>query len=280
VSEVQTEQGALTIAVLRDATLHIEAQRHLTDARNAAEAARAAQAALLASMNHEMRTPLNGVLGYAQLLARATNLTERQREQLRVIQSCGDHLLALVADALDMARHEAGKAELHLERTDLVQTARAVADIVNLRAKEAGLQFVLELDEQLPRAVLADDRRLRQVLLNLLANAIKFTERGCVTLKVLLQGLHDKTASVRFDVVDTGIGMSREQVDSVFHPFAQFGTAGKRALGTGLGMTISQQLVQLMGGNIEVSSTPGVGSTFSFELQLRVTSVAEVPVND
>lgn len=277
VSEVQVADGALTVAVLRDATLHREAERHLTEARNAAEAARAAQAALLASMNHEMRTPLNGVLGYAQLLALAPNLTECQRQQLGVIESSGQLLLALVNDALDLAKHEAGKAELQLGRVDLAEVARAVADLVRLKAEQAQLAFVCEMDERLPDGVLADGRRLRQVLLNLAGNAVKFTEHGRVSLKISLLDMADGRARVRFEVADSGIGMTTEQVLRIFRPFEQFGPERTRAVGTGLGMAISQQLVRLMGGEIEVQSAPGHGSIFSFELQLVALAAADPP---
>jgi len=276
VSEVRTAEGVLTIVVLRDATLHREAERHLREARNAAEAARAAQAALLSSMNHELRTPLNGVLGYAQLLALAPNLTEAQRQQLAVIESSGQHLLSLVNDALDLAKHEAGKAELEVISVDLARTARAVADIVGLRAEQSGLSFECEVDPRLPCSVRADDRRLRQVLLNLLANAVKFTDRGGhVRLVLSLQDTHDGMARVRFEVRDTGIGMTPEQVAAIFEPFSQFGSARTRAQGTGLGMAISQQLVRLMGGEIAVHSQPAGGSSFCFELELPVLPVED-----
>jgi PAS domain S-box-containing protein len=276
VSEVPTREGMLTTLVLRDATLRKKAEQHLIEARDAAEAARAAQAALLASMSHELRTPLNGILGYAQLLALSPTLAEAQRQQVQIIDSCGQHLLALINDVLDLAKHEAGKVELSRDLVALPRLAAQVRDILRPKAEEAGLQFNCEVSGDLPPQVVADERRLKQVLLNLGGNAVKFTERGGIVLRIaLLAHESGSLALLRFEVCDTGLGLTPRQVETLFRPFEQFGDLRRRSAGTGLGLAISQQIVKLMGSEIRVRSAPGVGTTFWFDL--RVPAVQTAP---
>jgi PAS domain S-box-containing protein len=275
VSDVPTSEGVLTTLVLRDATLRKKAEKHLIEARDAAEAARAAQAALLASMSHELRTPLNGILGYAQLLSLSPTLADAQRQQVGIIDSCGQHLLALINDVLDLAKHEAGKVELSRDVVALPRLAAQVHDILRVKAEEAGLQLDCEAGEQLPTQVLADERRLKQVLLNLGANAVKFTERGGVALRIALLALeHGGNALVRFEVADTGLGLTARQLETLFRPFEQFGDPRRRSAGTGLGLAISQQLVKLMGSEIRVRSAPGLGTTFWFDLRLPLADAS------
>jgi signal transduction histidine kinase/CheY-like chemotaxis protein len=264
--------------------------------RKAAEAAREAALAeavglarqrsnFLAQMSHELRTPLNAILGYAQLLRRDRHqLTERQAAGLATIHESGQHLLTLINDILDLARVEAGKMVLYPVAANLGAFLQVVADIVRLKAEEKGLVFNYELGDGLPTAVTIDETRLRQVLLNLLGNAVKFTDRGTVSLRVMPvpsdegQG-EQATARLRFEVADSGIGMSPQQLGRIFRPFEQVADPHRREGGTGLGLAISQQLVRLMGGNIAVVSEAGKGSTFSFELTVPVAtgSPAVVP---
>ena len=249
--------------------------------RKAAEAAREAALAeavglarqrsnFLAQMSHELRTPLNAIIGYAQLLKRERlPLNERQAAGLATIHESGQHLLTLINDILDLARVEAGKMVLHPAAVHLGAFLRVVVDIMRVKAEEKGLSFHYEPAADLPEAVTIDETRLRQVLLNLLGNAVKFTDRGSVSLRVLRAPSapgDDACVRLRFEVADSGIGMSAQQLARLFQPFEQVGDAQRHAAGTGLGLAISQQLVRLMGGTIQVASEPARGSTFSFEL--------------
>lgn len=264
--------GDLIVLVIRDATVRREAQRHLVAARDAAEAARATQSAFLAAMSHELRTPLNGVLGYAQLLELDASLTEHQRFGAATIRRCGEHLLALINDLLDLAKRDAGKLELCITDVVLRDCLRLTCDIIRVKAEEAGLQFRVELGADLPVRVQADEKRLRQVLLNLLSNAVKFTDHGEIVLIVSRQSaMSVPIDTIRFEVRDSGIGMTKEQLDTLFLPFVQSGDARRRTVGTGLGLAISRELVRLMGGDIQVRSAPGGGTQFWFELSLPVS---------
>jgi PAS domain S-box-containing protein len=247
--------------------------------RKAAEAAREAALAeaerlaqmrsdFLAQMSHELRTPLNGILGFAQILQDDQDLTERQARGLGIIEKSGQHLLALINDILDLARIDAGKLELTPAELDLPNFLQTVSDIIRVKADEKGLAYRCEGSE-LPPSVTADDMRLRQVLLNLMSNAVKFTDHGQVTLRVQRLGLGtDGRAKLRFEVEDTGVGMTPEQAARLFQPFEQVGDTRRRAEGAGLGLAISRQLVRLMGGEIRLDSQPGRGSRFWFDLEL------------
>ena len=268
----------------------VGAARNISE-RKAAEAAREAALAeavrlaqqrsmFLAQMSHELRTPLNAILGYAQILRRDTQqLTKRQATGLATIQESGQHLLNLINDILDLARVEAGKLELYPIEINLSLFLRVVADIIRIKAEEKSLLFTYRVSPDLPASVKVDDKRLRQVLLNLLGNAVKFTDRGEVTLRV--QGAAspnpekdgEAMTRLRFEVEDSGIGMNDEQLSRIFQSFEQVGEVQRREGGTGLGLAISQQLIRLMGGNIQVKSQLGKGSLFWFELDLPVATV-------
>jgi len=228
-------------------------------------------------MSHELRTPLNAIIGYAQLLRRERlPLNERQAAGLATIHESGQHLLTLINDILDLARVEAGKMNLQPAPVHLGAFLRVVVDIMRVKAEEKGLAFNYEPAAGLPDTVTIDETRLRQVLLNLLGNAVKFTDRGSVSLRVTAAPPDPQddaaTTRLRFDVADSGIGMSAHQIGHLFQPFEQVADAPRRAGGTGLGLAISQQLVRLMGGTIEVASEPGKGSTFSFALPVRAAA--------
>jgi signal transduction histidine kinase/ActR/RegA family two-component response regulator len=239
--------------------------------RDEASQASRAKSDFLASMSHELRTPLNAVLGYAQLLQwNPSALTQQQRTGLKTIEQAGQHLLGLIDEILDLSRIEAGRLELHLTPVELAPFLQGIANIVRVRVEQKGVSFVHETTG-LPDAVLADERRLRQVLLNLLSNAAKFTDTGSVTLEVRARAAGDPAwARLSFAVRDTGIGISESDLRTLFQPFQQVGDEQRRRGGTGLGLVISQQLVSHMGGELQVSSVPGEGSVFSFELQLAV----------
>jgi PAS domain S-box-containing protein len=244
-----------------------EAER---EARQAAETANRAKNTFLANMSHELRTPLNGILGYAQILRRDTTLDVRQIDGLNVIQQSGKQLLTLINDILDFAKIEAGKLDLNLTDIALNKFVHTVAEIVGVRAAQKGLDFICDIAPDLPSGIRADENRLRQVLLNLLTNAIKFTDRGRVSLRVRFA----PPARLRFEVQDTGIGVSADHLDTIFEPFEQVSDPQRRLGGAGLGLAISRQFVRRMGGDIYVTSQVNAGSTFWFELNVEVIEIA------
>jgi signal transduction histidine kinase/DNA-binding NarL/FixJ family response regulator len=272
-----------TFAELQRSRDHIEERKAVEAARETAllEAERLARmrSEFLAQMSHELRTPLNGILGFAQLLLGDQQLSASQARGLAIIQQSGQHLLALINDILDLARIDAGKLELNITTIPLPSLLATVADIIRVKADEKKLHFNYQL-VPLPPAVRGDDLRLRQVLLNLLSNAVKFTDHGHVSLAVATLGNGDKptprgNTRLRFEVRDTGIGMSPSQLSRLFQPFEQMAESRRREGGAGLGLAISRQLVHLMGGELEVRSEAGTGTVFAFELALPVTATDE-----
>lgn len=257
----------------------MEAESHrLQLAKSAAESANKAKSDFLANMSHELRTPLNAILGYAQLLKRDPALSARQTNAAKTIDESGSHLLTLINDILDLSKIEAGKVDICPATVDLRALVSGIADIVRIRADEKALAFTCKCSPDLPPRLLVDGKRLRQVLINLLGNAVKFTDRGTVDLVVALQSQSQDRARIRFEVRDTGVGLSPEELGLIFQPFEQVGDLQKRSGGTGLGLSISRQLVELMGGRIEVTSEPGTGSTFCFELALPIDTVVPAEV--
>ncbi|HJV94910.1 MAG TPA: ATP-binding protein [Albitalea sp.] len=265
----------------RDHLEELVAERtaELQVAKERAEVANQAKSSFLAQMSHELRTPLNAILGYAQILKMNGALSEERRNVgLDTIRASGEHLLALIVDILDLSKIEAGKAELVPEQIDLGAFLRGIADIIRVRAEEKRLQFSLDTASDLPPTLHVDAGRLRQVLINLLGNAVKFTDRGQVTLAVRRLAGNGTHVRLRFTVQDTGVGIRPDQSEMIFEPFEQVGDLHRRSGGTGLGLAISRQLVRAMGGDIHVESEPGHGSRFSFELLLPLRdSGAAVP---
>jgi signal transduction histidine kinase/ActR/RegA family two-component response regulator len=254
----------------QDVTESKAQEQALVDAKNKAEAATQAKSVFLANMSHELRTPLNAVLGYAQILKRAKNLTERQVYGLEIIHNSGQHLLSLLNDLLDLAKIEAGKFKLFSAPIDLPAFLRGISDMIRVRAEQKDLLFIYEAPSDLPVAIQADEQRLRQILLNLLGNAVKFTDQGEIKLGVRCLAAEDSLAVLRFDISDTGVGMSDDQLKSIFQPFEQVGDTQRSISGTGLGLSISRHLTQMMGGDINVHSELGKGSLFSFDLSFRI----------
>jgi PAS domain S-box-containing protein len=238
-------------------------EERLREAKEKAVAASEAKSQFLANMSHELRTPLNGVLGYAQILERDAELNDRQLEAIGVIKSSGDHLLGLINDVLDLSKVEAAKIELEPAPFRLDNFLDTIDKAFAPRADEKGIVFRQAIDGDVSDSVIADEKRLRQVLFNLIGNAIKFTDRGEVRFSVQRRG-----AYTRFEVADTGPGIPPEELDRIFEAFHQAGSRERRVKGTGLGLAISRTLVQLMGSDIGVESVLGQGSSFYIALDL------------
>ena len=256
---------------VKERTSELQERTHeLQVAKEKAEDANHAKSAFLASVSHDLRTPLNGILGYVQILKK-TSVTEKQQSGLDVIQQSGDHLLTLINDILELSRIEAGKLELMPAEVHVPSFLSGIADIIRIKAEQKGVEFVLAAAHNLPECVRADERRLRQVLLNLLDNAVKFTDQGKVVLQIDTLNASDSEARLRFQVSDTGVGMSAEQLGRIFQPFVQVGDIHHRAAGMGLGLAICRRLVKLMGGEIQVRSEAGKGTAFWFELNVSLT---------
>jgi signal transduction histidine kinase/DNA-binding NarL/FixJ family response regulator len=256
---------------LRESEAVLAAQaKELALARDAADRANRAKSTFLANMSHELRTPLNAILGYAQLLKRSPQTTKWQSDAYHTIQQSGEHLLTLIVDLLDLSKIEADKLELQLSTVHMPAFLQGIANIVRIKANEKALEFECEFSPNLPSYIHADQKHLRQVLLNLLSNAIKFTDRGRVSLEVTVLSLSREEVQLRFGVRDTGSGIPKNHLETIFRPFEQLGNEESRSGGTGLGLSISRKLVRLMGGEIQVESTPGQGSFFSFEVAALV----------
>ncbi|MFE4107277.1 response regulator [Almyronema epifaneia] len=255
----------------------------LREAKEAAEAASRAKSEFLASMSHELRTPLNAILGFTQVMLRNLNRKhttsqheqlQAQRETLGIIHRSGEHLLSLINDVLDMSKIEAGRITLNEAVFDLLAMLEALIEMLQIRADAKGLTLFYECGDQVPQCIMGDERKLRQVLINLLGNALKFTNEGSVTLRVrqLAAPTHLETAPyhlIHFAVEDTGPGIAATELDHLFTAFSQTESGRNAQEGTGLGLPISHQFVQLMGGEIQVSSTLGAGTVFEFTIQVR-----------
>ncbi|MBN2548806.1 MAG: response regulator [Anaerolineales bacterium] len=255
-----------------------EAMLELEKSKDAAEAASRAKSAFLANMSHEFRTPLNAILGFTQLMVRDTRMKPDQRENMAIIYRSSEHLLGLINDVLEISKIESGRTILAPSSFDLHRLLEGLEEMFALRAEGKGISLELALSPGVPQYVNADEGKLRQVLMNLLGNAVKFTQAGQVMLRVAPGSPSDDAQNqwIAFAVEDTGPGIPAEELEQLFVPFVQTTVGQEAQEGTGLGLSISQQYVHLMGGDIQVKTQPGEGSIFQFELPFRLVGAADL----
>ncbi len=250
-------------------------------ARNAAEAANIAKSTFIATMSHELRTPLNAILGFSELMSQDEAATAAQKETLAIINRSGAHLLSMINDVLDISKIEVGRLDLDIQALDLLNLLQDLSDMIGVRAADKQLSFSLEIASELPQYIKADGGKLRQVLINLLGNALKFTQQGEVILRADAQpSTTAEMMMLSIEVADSGVGIAADQQQELFKPFVQLAQENADVKGTGLGLAISKSLVELMGGCISVTSILGVGSIFRVELPVAIASVNDITVEE
>jgi len=274
---IMGEDGRLEsiISSVIDITDRKSTEEELKRAKNAAEKANLAKSTFLANMSHELRTPLNAILGFSELMTRDSNLSAEQLNNLETIGRSGEHLLALINDVLELSKIEAGRVVLHPENFDLYRLLFTIEEMFSLRANEKGLTLTVERTSDVPRFIRADQGKLRQSLINILENAVKFTTQGGITLRVESEG-----NTVTFEVEDTGVGIAPDELDRVFDVFGQSASGQRSKQGSGLGMPISQKFVRMMGGGISVKSEVGKGTTFRFDVQVAIADSEDLAASE
>ena len=284
---VQSSEGECygRIWFFHDITVLKQAEAELRQAKEGAEVANRSKSEFLASMSHELRTPLNAILGFTQVMNRDRSLSTEQQKQLGIISRSGEHLLELINDILEMSKIEAGRTTFNENSFDLHRLLDSLEEMLRLKADAKGLQLIVEHTPEVPQYIKTDEGKIRQVLINLIGNAIKFTDEGGVTLRVRAkhsesQRSKDSPFLLHFEVEDTGVGISEAEVKQLFAAFVQTESGRKSQQGTGLGLPISQKFVQLMGGEITVSSTVGKGSVFAFEIEAPLANAEDIEALD
>lgn len=266
-----TQVGSQLGVAVQQAELLVQ----LKKAKDKADAASRAKGDFLAHMSHELRTPLNSILGFAQVLARDSLLNHTQKEHLGIIARSGEHLLTLLNDVLEMSKIEAGLIDLHPNSFDLYNLLNNLKEMFLLKANSKSLQLIFDFAADVPQYIQTDESKLRQVLINLVGNAVKFTEQGTVILQVSSRAISDRI--LHFQVADTGMGIASEELDHLFEAFVQTEIGRRSPDGTGLGMPISKRFVQLMGGDIWVESTWGKGTIVNFDIKVQMANINDVP---
>lgn len=288
-NELKQTMGALRRAHNEMETKVTERTAELLEAKERAESANRAKSVFLSTMSHELRTPLNAILGFAQLICRSSSVPTEHKEQLEMINRSGEHLLALINHVLDMSKIEAGRATVEEHPFDLGNLIDEVEQSFRSRAVNKGLEFYIDVASTVPRYVIADEIKLRQILINLLGNAVKYTVRGIIELKAYLKTELDTEHTIAddtegqspisrlcFDVKDSGPGIGEDELEDVFEAFVQTTKGQQQQEGTGLGLTLSKQFAELMGGQLTIESTVGKGSVFNFEIPIQITTSDQV----
>ncbi len=267
----QEETQRQTRLLMEEISAHERTDKALQEAKEHAEAANLAKSRYLTGISHELRSPLNAILGYAQLLEKAPDMPARRKDAMGVIRRSGEHLADLIEGLLDISKIEAGRLDLHQDQVDIRLLMEQLVHMFTLQADAKGLGFAYECRDHLPDTVRTDEKRLRQILINVLSNAVKYTDSGSISLK-----LRYRSQVAEFTVSDTGPGIAPENIERIFRPFERVRIPGSTATGTGLGLTITRLLSDIMGGDISVKSTPGQGSEFKVSLMLSATHVTPV----
>ncbi|MEZ7893523.1 MAG: ATP-binding protein [Candidatus Wallbacteria bacterium] len=247
----------------------------LAIAKDRAETANRAKSLFLSNMSHELRTPMNAILGFAHIMAHDSAITQIQKENLEIILKSGEHLLKIINDILDIAKIEAGKIEAEFSDFDLEQLTNDLLTMLRVRAEFKGLKLIMDQSSSFPKYVRTDQAKLRQIIINLVGNAIKYTNKGQITMKLYLMSAPDNKQYLSFEIEDTGIGIKPQDIEKIFIPFVQIG----QHEGTGLGLPITQQYIKLLGGTINVTSKPGAGSKFAFSIEYIPANPSDIQKN-